>query len=135
MRFILNVKQCTHRTSRITANCASGKLTGEIGGDGSEADCSHIMPVHFLFLSRSTHAKSGWAKPVLPYIQTKQQITACPSNPTMHQGMCHCHHAAAVQSPCSRRHQSCCCTPGAANPHPVKKKKKKKIPLLPCIHF
>lgn len=102
------------------------KISRENGGDGSEADCSSIMPVHFLFLSRSTHAKSGWAKPVLPYIQTKQQITACPSNPTMHQGMCHCHHAAAVQSPCSHRHQSCCCTLRHSTTPPGKKKKKGK---------
>lgn len=56
--------------------------------------------------SCSTHAKSGWAKPLLPYIQPKQQITECPSNP-MHQGMCHCHRAPTNQSPCSHHHHSC----------------------------
>lgn len=77
------------------------------------AESSYIMPIYFLFLSSSTHAKSGWAKPLLPYIQPKQQITDCPSNP-MHQGMCHCHHAPTIQSSCSHCHQSWCsasCTP------------------------
>lgn len=80
------------------------------------AECSYITPVHFLSLSlwRSTRAKSGWAKPLLPYIQPKQQITDCPSNP-MHQGMCHCHHAPTTQSPCSHRHHACC-SAGYANP-------------------
>lgn len=74
------------------------------------------MPVYFLFLSRSTHAKSGWAKPLLPYIQPKQQITGCPSNP-MHQGMCHCHHAPIIQSPCSHHHHSRC-SASSATPKP-----------------
>lgn len=55
-------------------------------------------------------AKSGWAKPLLPYIQPKQPITDCPSNP-MHQGMCHRHHAPTIQTSCSHLHHSC-------SPHP-----------------
>ena len=87
------------------------------------AECSYITPVHFLSLSlwRSTRAKSGWAKPLLPYIQPKQQITDCPSNP-MHQGMCHCHHAPTTQSPCSHRHHACCsasCAPPPPHLYPL----------------
>lgn len=94
----------------MAGRTSKGRRQREINGDLSELSAA----IYRQFTSspscsgwHSTRAKSGWAKPLLPYIQPKQQITDCPSNP-MHQGMCHCHHAPTTQSPCSHCHHACC---------------------------